>query len=73
VTTFIKVGAIFLNVEQITEVQDQSNGDGISCHVWLTDGRSHGFKGAEAQSVLDAMTATQSNGSAALMDELPLP
>ena len=68
---FIKVGAIYLNVDRITEVQDQSNGDGASCHVWLVDGRSHGFKGDDAQTLLDAMMAIQANGSAALVDVPP--
>jgi hypothetical protein len=34
---------------------------------------TEGFAGADAQSVLDAMVATQTNGGAALTDEPPLP
>jgi hypothetical protein len=69
---FIKVGSVFLNLTQIVEVQDQSNGDGASCHVWLTDGRSHGFKESDAQALLDAMNA-QTGDIVANMEDLPLP
>jgi hypothetical protein len=73
VQNFIKIGNIVLNPDHIVEVQDQSNGDGAGCHVWLTDGRSHGFKGPDARSVLDAMLTTRTSDGAVLMNELPLP
>jgi hypothetical protein len=72
VPNFIRVGGLFLNVDQIVEVQDLSDGDGGSCHVWLTSGRNHGFKGSDASTLLDAM-AKQTSGMDALLDRLPLP
>jgi ribosomal protein S4E len=72
VPRFIKVGNVFLNLDQVVEVQNQSTGDGASCHVWLSDGRSHGFKDADAQSVLDAMVL-QTTGRPVIPDEFPLP